>query len=428
MTAKILSVKKGSIADELGIKKGDELLSIDNTVLKDYIEYQFYNASDELEIEIKKKNGDIEVFEIEKDFDEDLGLIFESLVFDKIRPCANHCIFCFVDQQPKGLRDTLYIKDDDYRLSYLQGTYITLTNLTNRDRERIAREHLGPLFISVHTTNPELREKMLRSKNARKINEELDFLNKNDIPFNCQIVLCPTYNDGNELKKTLSDLSKYENLLSVAVVPFGVTKFREEKVKEVDEKIAKETIKIVDSFNKKQKRQLAFCSDEFYQKAKLEIPEREYYGDFAQLDDGVGAIRLILDDFEKRFKKLPKKLNTKKEIIFANSSSVADIFRGFCARLNKIENISAKVIEVKSTFWGDSINIAGLITAQDLIKTLKGKTKGKTVIIPSVLLQKYTKKFLDGKTLKEVEEELNCKFLVIKDNYSTKELFAYLKK
>ncbi len=428
MTAKILSVKKGSIAEELGIKKGDELLSVDNTILKDYIEYQYYNASDELEIEIKKKNGDIEVFEIEKDFDEDLGLIFECLVFDRIRPCANHCIFCFVDQQPKGLRDTLYIKDDDYRLSYLEGTYITLTNLTNRDRERIAREHLGPLFISVHTTNPDLREKMLRSKNARKINEELSFLNKNDIPFNCQIVLCPSYNDGDELKKTLSDLSKYENLLSVAIVPFGVTKFRKEKIKEVDEKIAKETIKIVDGFNKKKKSQFAFCSDEFYQKAKLEIPPKEYYGDFAQLDDGVGAIRLLLDDFEKRFKALPSEIKTKKELIFANSSSVADIFRGFSKKLNTIKNLKTKVIEVKNTFWGDSINIAGLITAQDLIKTLKGKTKDKTVVIPSVLLQKYTKKFLDGKTLSEVEEELQCKFLVIKDIYSTKDLFNYLKK
>lgn len=427
MTAKILSVKKGSIADELGIKKGDELLSIDGNVLKDYIEYQYYNASDELEVEIKKKNGDIEVFEIEKDFDEDLGLVFECLVFDRIRPCANHCIFCFVDQQPKGLRDTLYVKDDDYRLSYLQGTYITLTNLTNRDKERIAREHLGPLFVSVHTTNPELREKMLRSKNARKINEELDFLNSNDIPFNTQIVLCPSYNDGDELKRTLKDLSKYENLLSVAIVPFGVTKYREEKMKEVDKKVARETIKIVDDFNKKQKRQLAFCSDEFFQKADLPIPEREYYGDFAQLDDGVGAIRLILDDFEKRFKKLPKKLPSKKNITFANSSSVAKIFKDFCSKLNTIGNIQSRVIEVKSTFWGDSINIAGLITAQDLIKTLKGKIEG-TVVIPSVLLQKYTKKFLDGKTLKEVETELNCHFLVIKDIYSTKELFDYLMK
>lgn len=427
MSAKIASVKKNSIADELKIKKGDELVSIDGIKLKDYIEYQFYNASDTLEVEIKKKNGEIEIFEIEKDFDEDLGIIFEDLIFDKIKPCANRCIFCFVDQQPKGLRDTLYIKDDDYRLSYLNGTYITLTNLTKNDKERIAREHLGPLFVSVHTTNPDLRIKMLNNKNAGKILKELEFLNQNDIPFNAQIVLCPDYNDKEELKRTLNDLDKFENLLSIAIVPVGITKYRENHLKEIDKECAKETIEIVDEFVKKTKRTNVCCSDEFFLKAEMEIPQKKYYGDFSQLDDGVGAIRLLLDDFEKQMKKMPKELKAKKELIFSASGSVFNIFSEFSNRLNKTKNLSTKVVEIKSDFWGNGVNIAGLITSKDLISALKNY-KNHTIVIPSVMLQKTTNKFLDDKTLKEVEKELDCHFCVIKDIYSTKEIFKEILK
>ena len=211
MPAIVNSTIKGSIAEELEIQQGDEILSIDGIKLTDMIDYNFYTKSELITLEIKKVNGEIEEIELEKDFDEDLGIVFESAVFDKIKPCLNHCIFCFVDQQPKGLRKTLYIKDDDYRLSYLQGTYITMTNLKECDKERIKRMQLGPFYISVHTTNPELRVKMLRNPNAGKALDNLSWFRKNKIPFHAQIVLCPGWNDGAELERTLSDLAKLKN-------------------------------------------------------------------------------------------------------------------------------------------------------------------------------------------------------------------------
>ena len=232
MAAKITAIEKNSIAEELDIKKDSVLLSINGIKLKDYIDYQYMTMAEEIEFEIQTPDGKIECFEIEKDFEEELGFIFESAIFDKIKSCANNCIFCFVDQQPEGLRESLYIKDDDYRLSYLQGTYVTLTNLTKKDKERISSLHLGPLYISVHTTNPELRAKMLKNKLASNILKELDFLKENDIPIHTQVVLCPNYNDGKELERTLNDLWKYKKILgSIAIVPVGITKYRKEKLK-----------------------------------------------------------------------------------------------------------------------------------------------------------------------------------------------------
>ena len=307
MPAIVSSVEAGSIAEELEITSGDILLSIDGEKPQDMIDYQFMIKSELLTIEIQKQDGSIEEIEIEKDFDEDLGIIFESAVFDRVKPCLNNCIFCFVAQQPEGLRDTLYIKDDDYRLSYLQGTYITTTNLTDKDRERIARMHLGPFYISVHTTNPELRVKMLRNPNAAMIMENLRWFKDNEIPFHAQIVLCPGYNDGSELERTLKDLETLgEALLSVAIVPVGVTQFRDTELKTVDEKIAKETIKIASKYKK------VCCSDEFFLLAGMEMPKAEYYGNFSQLDDGVGALRTLVDDFDSI--KLPRKLKKKLKI------------------------------------------------------------------------------------------------------------------
>lgn len=259
MPAIVNKVLKNSIAEELEIESGDEIVSIDENPMQDMIDYNFYCKTDFLTIEIKKKNGDVEVIEIEKDFDEDLGIVFESAVFDRVKPCLNHCVFCFVDQQPKGLRETLYVKDDDYRLSYLQGTYITLTNLTEKDKDRIKRMHLGPFYVSVHTTNPELRVKMLRNPNAGRALENLEWFRKNKIPFHAQIVLCPGLNDGEELERTLSDLAKLKNtVLSTAIVPVGITQFREEKLKQVDKNCAEETLQIASKYKR------VCCSDEFF--------------------------------------------------------------------------------------------------------------------------------------------------------------------
>lgn len=418
MSAIVNKVLEGSIAEELEIEAGDEIVSIDETEMSDMIDYNFLCKSDFLTIEIKKKNGEVEVVEFEKDFDEDLGIVFESAVFDRVKPCLNKCIFCFVDQQPKGLRETLYIKDDDYRLSYLQGTYITLTNLTEKDKDRIKRMHLGPFYVSVHTTNPDLRVKMLRNPNAGKALENLKWFRKNKIPFHAQIVLCPGYNDGAELERTLNDLAELKNtVLSVAIVPVGITQFRTEMLTQVDKKCAQETLRIASKYKK------VCCSDEFFLLAGQEIPPAKYYGNFSQLEDGVGSIRLLLEDFKSL--EIPKKLKNTKKILFATSYAAKIALDEICTKLDKIKNLTTEVVPVKSNYWGRDITVAGLITTDDLIEALKDKD-GDFVVIPSVMLRPYSEDFLDGKTLSYVKEQTGKDFFVIQNIYSMKELTDYL--
>ena len=418
MPATVNKVLENSIAEELEIEAGDEIVSIDENKMSDMIDYNFYCKTDFLTLEVKKKNGDVEVIEIEKDFDEDLGIVFESAIFDRIKPCLNHCIFCFVDQQPKGLRDTLYIKDDDYRLSYLQGTYITLTNLTDKDKARIKRMQLGPFYVSVHTTNPELRCKMLRNPNAGKALENLKWFRKNKIPFHAQIVLCPGYNDGKELERTLSDLAELKTtVLSTAIVPVGITQFRTEALKQVDKQCAVETLKIASKYKR------VCCSDEFFLLAGEKIPSAKYYGNFSQLEDGVGSIRMLLEDFKTL--ELPKKLKTPKKILFATSYAAKSALDEICLKLDKIQNLTTEVCAVKSNYWGQDITVAGLITTDDLIGALKDK-ECDFVVIPSVMLRPYSEDFLDGKTLSYVKEKTGKEFFVIQNIYSMRELTDYL--
>lgn len=415
MPAIVNSVISGSIAEELEIQKGDELLSIDGNNLQDMIDYNFYMKSELITVEIKKSDGEIEEIELEKDYDEDLGIVFESAVFDRIKPCLNHCVFCFVDQQPKGLRDTLYIKDDDYRLSYLQGTYITLTNLTEKDKDRIKRMHLGPFYVSVQTTNPELRVKMLRNPNAGKALENLKWFRKNKIPFHAQIVLCPGLNDGAELERTLSDLAELKNtVLSTAIVPVGITQFRADgELKRVDKKCAIETVEIVSKYKR------VCCSDEFFLLADKPIPPAKYYGSFCQLDDGVGALRMTLDDFKKR--KLPKSVSKPYKMVFACSYAAKNMLEEVAANLNKIKNLTVQVCPVKSNYWGQDITVAGLITTEDLIRTVKD-VECDVVVIPSVMLRPYTEDFLDGKNLTYVKEQSKKNFYVQQNIYSLEEV------
>lgn len=419
MPAIVNSVTEGSIAEEIGIESGDELLSIDGITPTDMIDYNFYMKSELITIEIKKTNGEIEEIEIEKDFDDDLGIVFESAVFDRIKPCLNHCIFCFVDQQPKGLRKTLYVKDDDYRLSYLQGTYITLTNLKDSDKDRIKRMHLGPFYVSVQTTNPELRVKMLRNPNAGKALENLKWFRKNKIPFHAQIVLCPGWNDGKELDRTLSDLAELKNtVLSVAIVPVGVTKFREGELKQVDKQCAKETIEIASKYKR------VCCSDEFFLLADEPIPPAKYYGNFGQLDDGVGSLRFTLENFNRL--KLPKKISAPFKMIFACSYAAKNMFYEISQKLNKIKNLTVEIRPVKSSYWGENITVAGLITTDDLIRTVKD-TDGDIVVVPSIMLRPYTEDFLDGKSLTYVKEQTGKEFFVQQNIYSLEEVVEFIK-
>ena len=418
MSATVDSVLNGSIAQELGISKGDEIISVDGQIMQDMIDYNFYMKSEIVTILVKHPNGDEEEIEIEKDFDEDLGIVFESAVFDKVKPCLNHCIFCFVDQQPKGLRNTLYVKDDDYRLSFLQGTYITLTNLTEKDKERIKRMHLGPFYISVHTTNPELRVKMLKNPNAGRALENLKWFRKNKIPFHAQLVLCPGFNDGKELEKTLSDLAELKNtVLSVAIVPVGITQFRQEKLRQVDKKCAPETIKISSKYKR------VCCSDEFFLLADEPIPLAKYYGNFCQLDYGVGSLRLTYDDFKKL--KLPKSISKPYKIVFACSYAAKNMFEKITQKLSKIKNLEVKSCPVKSEYWGKDITVAGLITTEDLVKTLKNEDCD-IVVIPSVMLRPYTQDFLDGKNLEYVKKKSGKNFLVQENIYSLKEVVDFI--
>lgn len=426
MSAVISEILEDSIAQELEFEKGDKILSINGEKPQDMIDYRYMMCSEDVEIEIEKTNGEIEVFEIEKDFDEDLGVVFESAVFDRIKPCTNHCIFCFVDQQPKGLRKSLYIKDDDYRLSYLQGTYVTLTNLTEKDKKRIEQLHLGPLYVSVHTTNPDLRSKMLNNPKAANILEDLKWLKNADIPIHAQIVLCPGYNDGEELEKTLKDFEKFKSIIqSVAIVPVGITRFHKNDLKTLTKENALHVIKQVEDFNKKVKKHLAMASDEFFLKADYPIPDKKYYGSFSQLEDGVGALRLLIDDFEKRKKKLPKKLAKSVKYTFAVAQSSINVFKDIVDTLNSIENFNGEIVELKNDFFGSNVTVAGLITGQDLINQLQEKDI-ENLVIPSIMLREFTNDFLDNVTLAQAEKELGCKIHVIKDIYSTAEIINLL--
>ncbi len=419
-------VEKDSIADELGIKKGDRILSVNSIFPKDIIEYSYLINDEEINLLVEHENKELEEYEIEKDFDEDLGITFSSAVFDNIKKCQNHCIFCFVDQQPKGLRDSLYVKDDDWRLSYIQGTYVTLTNFKEEDWQRIEQYHISPLFVSIHTTNPELRYKMTRNKNSKNILEQLKRFKKIKTKIHAQIVLCPDFNDGEELKRTLEDLKQFKSILkSIAIVPVGISKFRQEKFKKVDKKIATQTIKIVENFNKEIKKQIAMVSDEFFVLAGIEIPEKKYYGDFLQIEDGVGAIRLLKDSFKKCQKKLKKKIKNKTKLTIATASTAFKIFKEFQKEIN-IENLEFEVLEIENNFFGKDINVAGLIVATDIIETIKNK-KIEHLILPAVMLKKngedYEDVFLDGKTLKDIQKtNKNMKIHIQKNYYSFEEI------
>ncbi len=412
----VFGTKKGSIAEELGLQKGDVILSVNGVQPKDIIELSFIVQDENINLAVKKAPqmqedgsflpGETELFEIEKDEDEDLGIDFECAVFDGIKPCLNKCIFCFVDQQPKGLRESLYVKDDDWRTSYLQGTYITGTNLKEEDWQRIEALKLSPLYVSIHTTNPDLRVKMLNNKRAGEILDILDRFKKNNIEIHGQIVLCPDINDGEELKRTLYDLKKYKKILkSLAVVPVGVSKYRKGDIlKPLTKENANSIIDLLDEFNLCQKRHIAMASDEIFLTAEREIPDKKYYGDFVQIEDGVGAIRCLEDSFKKCKKRFKKKLKCKKNISLLTGTYGAWLFNKFKKEIN-IENLDFEVIEIKNDFFGEKISVAGLITGYDILKTVKGRYF-EHIIIPSVMLKEGSSEFLDGVKISDIEDEI----------------------
>ena len=412
----VFGVKEGSIAEELGLQKGDVILSVNGIQPKDIIELSIIMQDENINLAVKKapqiqKDGSIlpgeaELFEIEKDEDEDLGIDFECAVFDGIKPCLNKCIFCFVDQQPKGLRESLYVKDDDWRTSYLQGTYITGTNLKEEDWQRMEALRLSPMYVSIHTTNPDLRVKMLNNKRAGEILNILDRFKKIGVESHGQIVLCPDINDGEELKRTFNEEQKYNNILKFLTVEHvRVSEYMEGIIlKPLTKENANNIIDLLDEFNLCQKRHIAMASDEIFITAEREIPDKKYYGNFVQIEDGVGSIRLLEDSFRKLKKKLKKKLKNKKKISILTGSIAAKLFNKFKNEI-KVENLEIEILDVKNEFFGDRISVAGLITGGDILKSIKNKVLDH-VVIPSVMLKEGTEEFLDGITISDIETEI----------------------
>lgn len=420
---KIVLIEKGSIAEELEIEVGDRLISINGKEVNDIIDYLYLLADEYVEVEIEKKNKEIWILEIEKEFYEELGVEFENPIMDKAKTCSNKCVFCFVDQLPTGMRDTLYFKDDDSRLSFLQGNFVTLTNLKQRDLDRIVEYKISPLNVSIHATNPIVRKRMLGNKFAGEIFDKLEFLIKNNIDVNGQIVLCPGYNDKEELDRTLNDLFKLApKFHSVAIVPVGITKYRDKlaKLTLFDKKSANEAIDQVDLLQKKFKEdkgiRFAFLSDEFYVTAEREFPAYDDYEGFIQLENGVGLMR----KFEKELEVAILESNVEKDvcgnpITILTGISAYKFINEMVEKIQKVySNIKVDVIQIDNDFFGRTITVAGLITATDIISQVKNKNLSQYVMIPEVMLRINEEVFLDDLTLDDLKRELEREIIVTK--------------
>lgn len=416
--AVITGVVEASIAEELGVKPGDMLLTINGKRITDQISYRFFQAEESLELEIKKSNGELWILEVEKEFDEDLGLIFEQPTFDGIKKCCNKCLFCFVDQMPANLRNSLYVKDDDYRYSFLYGNYITLTNLSAAEFKKIIELKLSPLYVSIHTTNPQLREKMLQNRKAGKIMDQLKLLIDHGITVHGQMVLVPGLNDGAELDRSLEDLaSLLPGIGSLAVVPVGLTKFRSGpgQVKQFNSSQAQRVLATVNYYQKKflnsVKTRLIYAADEFFTIAGAEIPAANYYEDYPQLENGVGLVRLLLDDFHALKNRLPAKTAITTPIFVITGVSAYLYLQKILTEINGImQGLNVTLIAVENLFFGSSVTVAGLLTGQDILKSLQQLSipAQARIVIPDVML-KEGEYFLDNMTITQLQSKLGSK-------------------
>ncbi len=420
----IIKVEDGSIAQELGVETGDILVSINENEVKDVFDYRYLIQDEYIEFEIKKPNGEHWVLEIEKEEYEDLGIIFESGLMDKAKSCSNKCIFCFIDQLPKGMRKTLYFKDDDSRLSFLQGNYVTLTNMKEKDIDRLIFYHLSPINISVHTTDLELRKFMLKNPNANNILRYIKKFSDAGIQMNFQIVLCKGINDGEKLDKTIKDLSFFiPKAVSVSVVPLGITKYRDklcnlELFDSIDSaKIIKQVEKWQNKFYDKYGTRFVFLSDEFYLKAGKPLPDYCCYEDFVQLENGVGMLTLMKKEFDDYINKVNFDYNKNVSISIATGIAAYDFISGLCKILeNKFKGLSIDVFAIKNEFFGETITVSGLLTGTDIINQLKDKKMGDFLLVPENALMADSTIFLDNIDIKNIENELNVKVIVSKNN------------
>ena len=409
----ISKVYKDSIADELGIEVGDLLISINGEPIHDIIEYRFLLSDEYLEVEIQKQNREVYIYEIEKDYDDDLGIEFTNPIIDKAKSCRNKCVFCFIDQLPKGMRETLYFKDDDSRLSFLQGNFVTLTNMSEEDINNIIKYRISPINISVHTTNPELRKTMIKNKFAGNLYSIMERLAEAQIQMNCQIVLCPGYNDKEELERTVSDLTKlYPYVNSAAAVPVGITKHREHlpNLEIFNEKTAGETIDQVDKLQKKYLKELGtrfiFLSDEFYIMANRKLLDYDEYEGFIQFENGVGMISKFEREIKDYLENLSEDHKSKiKKVSIATGHSAYEFMCEMAkCIMEKCPNVQIDVYKIINNFFGDTITVSGLVTATDIIDQLKDKNLGETLYIPRSMLKADEEIFLDNITLENLSD------------------------
>ena len=420
---KISRIEPGSIADELGIEPGDLLLTVNDSVIEDVFDYHFLIHDEELVLLIEKPDGEEWELEIEKDYDEDLVMEFEQGLMDEYRSCRNKCMFCFIDQMPEGMRETLYFKDDDSRLSFLQGNYVTLTNMSEHDIDRIIRYHLEPINISFHTTNPELRCKMLHNRFAGEALKKVDRLYEAGIEMNGQIVLCKGINDGEELERSIRDMSRYlPYLRSVSVVPVGLTRYREGlyPLKSFTKEEAKGVLEIIHRWQKKLFKEhgihFIHAGDEWYLLAEEEIPEEERYDGYLQLENGVGMIRLLREECKEAFQALPGDEKSRRVSMATGLLAYPELCRIADMLKEKYPGTKVQIYPVRNDFFGEKITVSGLITGGDLIRQLKGKDLGERLLLPCNMFRSEEDVFLDDVTLAEVEEALQVRADIVKSS------------
>lgn len=422
MAVKIFDVTTGSHADKAGIKKGETLLSINSNEIVDVLDYRFYQVNRKLTLEVADEDKNVRTIEMTKGEYEEIGLEFETYLMDKQHSCRNKCIFCFIDQLPKGMRESLYFKDDDSRLSFLFGNYITLTNITEHEIDRIIKMHISPINVSVHTTNPELRCKMMNNRFAGDTLKYLKRFADAGITLNCQIVSCPGINDGDELVRTLTDL---ENLgvNMTAIVPVGLTRYRENLYPLVpyNKETAGRTIDIIEKMGdecvKKHGRRIFFPGDEFYLLAEREIPSPEFYEDFSALEDGIGMIAYLTDDVGWKLEELDADESLCHKVTIACGEGVFPYMKRIMSMINeKFPNITINTRAIKNNFFGGGINVSGLVTGGDLIDQLRDDDLGDRLLIPSSMLRFENDLFLDDVSTDDVERELNITLIPINNN------------
>lgn len=401
---KVKNVEKNSIGEEIGLARGDEILAFDGYDTVDVLDYLYYDEKEFFTITVRQTNGDVSTCEIEKYEDESLGLTFESDNL-AIKTCHNHCIFCFIDQMPCGMRDTLYVKDDDYRQSFLCGNFVTLTNLNEKDEERIARLKLSPLYISVHTLNGELRKKMTGNRFADRIIKQIEKFAKAKITMHTQVVLARDYNDGEELEFTARGLFKhYPYVKTMAVVPVGMTKFRDglTQIRDIDEDYAKSVIDLARKLNAEFGQNFIQLGDEFYFRAGIPVEPYEFYGDFAQIENGVGTTAKFLKEIDENI----ESSEFNKKILLISGTSASEFIKEQAKKVEKaVVGLEVKVLSVKNDFFGESVNCTGLLTGGDIAKAILANGDGYDIaVMPRHVLKEQSDLFLDGMSLAKLKE------------------------